>query len=75
MKYIQPSFSDDIEQKTIWLDKLNSWPLPKVIEGSYPLSDIEFEVDEEIAPYISLDKQSLVVTFNGKGIKNYEKFS
>ena len=62
------SFKNYLQKQVIRLGKPLSWTLPEIIEGSYPLKTIDFDVDYRIAPNLSLDQASRTFTFSDKKV-------
>ena len=61
---IMPSLKNEIDKQVLSVGQISSWTIPDAIEGSNPITLIDFEADREIAKFLEFDERSLTFTFN-----------
>ena len=58
-------FLDSLELATIFSGTESDWILPEIFEGSEILTEVRFEPDSFIAPYLSYDSENNEVSYDG----------
>ena len=56
---------DSLELATIFSGTESEWTLPEIFEGGEILTEVRFEPDSFIAPYLSYDSENNEVSYDG----------
>ena len=62
---ILPTFTEELTTKVLTAGEPDSWQLPLIYDGTYPLDHVLLEADTALQPYISFKSLTRTIVFSG----------